>query len=365
MTVELTIAVVGDLAALSADAEGAIGGLSDEDLRTPYVDRRIVALEVEPSETLGAVLREAARTAGAQLPPWASWDSWVPAFISFYSAKRDPDLGWLRHEVTLLDPHERVRWTFAWADEPVGEFLRASDAGVLDGDARKPYLLLQPPMGNGIITDFPTFVELWRLWWDIADKVGILGGLWAIWKGVSPRLRRDSVPTPVDTPDLIEGLYRGWIDNGARPDNLVAFLGQRPWHLQDLAQMLDCTPAQAQALLLGFGHERNDSGLWVPGDSAPAQLLQGSAEFVIHAGMTTTRDAIERVLRERAERYASTGTTAPLDWTQMGDLPFDDRRLGPRSGQRSDVELRERLELVLRYRAASVLHRVRAAFRRR
>ena len=333
------------------------------DWQIPYGERPKVEVEADENEPLRAVLRRAASAFEIEpIPSDEGFDPWTwddPAFIAFYHPERDAEFGQLRHEVTLLDENGHVRWTFDWLDEPVREYLKAGEAGILDGDPRRPYLLLQPGIGNGILVDWPTFIELWRLWWDIADKAAIVGGLLAL----REYLRRK--PTVADdAPGVTESHYADWERNGARPDNFAAFLGQRPWHLEDLADAIGSTPAEAEALLIGFGHERNSAGLWVPGTSEPAKLLRGQAEFIIHAGMTTRRDAVEQVLRERLEGLERDGSTPPLDWSELGDLPEDLSRL-PVVEQPPPLErLRENIEVVLRYRASSALHRLRRIRRR-
>lgn len=348
----MTVAVVGDPGRVWA------GGLRyPDDWQVPYDQREKLTFEVEETDALGAVLRRALQALDVPGPPSPGGGAFDPAFIGFYSAHRQDDFGRLQPEVTLLDERNRVRWTGRWLDEPMSEFLRAGDAGVLDGDPRRPYLILQPGIGNGVLVDWQTLVELWKLWWDVADKAAILGGLWALWEGASRRLKNRQGPTPPESPEIVSGLYANWQANGGRPDNFLHFLGQRPWPLDDLAEALGCTREQAEALLIGFGHERNSAGLWVPGTSEAARLIRDNAEFVIQAGMTTRLDAVEDTLRNRAKRFQRTGEAPPLDWTKIGDLPPDLSRLS--SDETPPTTLSERLSVVFRYRAASALHRIR------
>jgi hypothetical protein len=357
VAVEVTVALVGEPSRTWENPDGGdIGLRHPDDWRIPYRERPKVVLEVPEAETLGAVLRRAGREFGMPRIPWND-EEFDPPFVSFYREDRDPNFGSLQREIALVDDDGRVRWTHDWHHEPISELIRAGEAGVLNGDPRRPYLICQPPIGNGLLVDWPTLVELWKLWWDIANKVGILAGLWMLWETKSRRLKRREGPTPTDSPTIVEGRYAEWQANGGRPDNFVDFLGQRPWHVQDLADALGCTPEQAEALLIGFGHERNSAGLWVPGASEAAQLLRDNAKFVMHAGMTTRRDDVEEVLRQRAEHFQRTGSAPPLDWKELRWLREDHSRLP--SYDEPTTTFRERLSVVLQYRAASALHRIR------
>lgn len=350
MATRLTVALAGD------PTDWLSGLRHPEDWEIPYVDRPKAVLDARDDETLRAVLARAATEFGVTPASWpdGSTARLDLAFISFYHPDRDTDLGRLRREVTLLDDQGRARWTSRWYDEPISEFVRAGAAGVLDGDPARPYLILQPGIGNGVLVDWPTFVELWNLWWDVADKAVVLGAL----VGWLRRQQKRGGPPPDETGDAIESRYREWQANGARPDNFAEFLGQRPWHEADLADALGCSPEIAEALLLAFGHERNTAGLWVPGSSQTAKLLQGQVELIIHAGMTTRVDAIEQVLRARGEKLAADGVAPDLDWQELRDLPTDHSRL-PTLPDLPTESLRQNIALVLRYRAASALHRLR------
>jgi hypothetical protein len=360
VSVKLTVAVVG-----SPEATWEGGLVHPDDWDVPYAARAKVEIEVPEGTPLGYALQKAATELGVPGPPWEPTTRYRPAFIAFYREDRDRDFGRLRSEVSLLNEDGRARWTHSWRDERMSEYIRAGDAGVLDGDPRRPYLILQPEIGNGILADFPTFVELWKLWWDIANKAAIAAGIYAGWDLLK---RKCGSRKPTESPQIMEGRYAEWKRNGSRPDNLLELLGQRPWHEEDLANLLGCTSDEAEALMLGLGYETNSAGLWVVGQSEQAKLLQGNAEFVVHAGMTTRTDAMERVLRGRAEHFRDTGKAAPLDWTELRDLTHDMSRMElSEDYELPDVEqsLRDRIEVVLRYRPASALFRLRELARRR
>ena len=241
MSVKLTVAVVG-----SPETTWEGGLVHPDDWDVPYAERAKVEIDVPEDTPLGHALQAAAVELGVPGPPWEPNKAYRPAFVAFYREDRDRDFGRLRSEVSLLDEDGRVRWTHSWRDELISEYLCAGNAEVLDGDPRRPYLVLQPEIGNGVLADFPTFVELWKLWWEIANKVAIVAGIYAAWDLLKrkPRPRK-----PTDSPEIVEGHYAEWKRNGGRPDNLLDFLGQRPWHEEDLAHALGCTSDEAEALL--------------------------------------------------------------------------------------------------------------------
>ncbi len=318
MPLKITVALAGDPETALVQSEGSILGMRHpEDFEQPYEARLKVEIDAEVSDTLRTVLGRAAEAFGVRAKTWSPDPMESVAFVDFH---RDGEAPSLRSELALVDEQGRVRFTHRWKEVTYRELLAAEEAGTLAGDPRRPYLLLQPGIGNGLMVDWQTLVVAWVVFWEILDKTDITLSLGERAKRALEKLRGRGG----DAPAVLEGLYAGWQERGGRVDNIDALLGQRPWHLQDLADLLGCSTGQAEAFLLGAGYAASpQTGLWSRGQDEVAQLLHGNLEFVIHMAMTTRRDAVERVLRDRLERLLETGEAPPLDWQDLADLPDD------------------------------------------
>lgn len=350
MSVTITVALAGD------PSDWLAGLRHPEDFDLPYSERPKVIIEADEGEPYGNVLVRAAQAFDIKAVEgdWGTSEFSGPTFIGFFHGDEHEGIKSFGHEVALLDADGHIRWTWEWQAEAVAEYLRAGDAGVLDGDPRRPYLITQPPIGNGVVPTFHAFIELLPYVWialDFASRVEGAAGLWDRFKSAYRERGKDAEK-------VIESHFPQWEANNGRPDNLAALLGSRPWHPADLADVLDCTEGEAEAMLIGFGHERNTAGLWVPGESEGAKLVRDNIDFIMHAGMTVRTDAVEQVIKERSEEFARTGEAPQLDWAKLSELPHDLSRL-PGYEPPPDETLTEDDEVVRRYSLSSLLHRFR------
>jgi hypothetical protein len=307
---DVTVAVVGD-----PSRPFGQGLRLPEDMEIPYEQRRAVDLEVAGSETLGQVLTRACEEIGLELP----WEGPVISgigFIDFYRRDRWPMLS---HHVTILDADGHVEWISRWKDVPYERLVRAGESHVLVGDPRRPYLLLQPEVGNGVLITLGALYGAWKLLWEVVDNAAKFRKL----ADAAENLLRGRAR---DAGGVIESHYEEWQRNGASPGNLTMFLGDHAWSLDHLAEVLGCTTDQAEALLLGFGHERGDDGLWHPGESEEAKFLRDSIQLLMHAGAWVDDD-LRDALRERAEQLFDHGEAPPLDWSALPDARVDDAKL--------------------------------------
>lgn len=209
----------------------------------------------------------------------------------------------------------------AGAEVTYRELVAAAEAGVIDGDPRRPYLVLQPGFGNGMLVDWQTLVVVWVAFWHVLDKIDVALSVSEKAQNALDKLRNRAK----DAAPVVEEHFREWDERGGRPDNVDALLGRRPWHEGDLAQVLGCTPGEACAFLAGAGYARDSAGLWRRGEDEEAELLHGNLELAIQTAMNFEREAIERILRERVEKLLESGEAPELDWDTLVDLPYDDR----------------------------------------
>lgn len=281
-----------------------------EDWEMPYEERPKVDLTVEDDETLGSVLGRAAVEFGVALPDEVEGVSIAGLIgsVAFYRPEHKREFGRLRSEVVLLDEGGRARWVALWPEVSYGQVLRAGVAGVLDGDPQRPYLILQPGVGNGALPDLSLLAEGLKVSWEVLKEVGTAYGIWKAFEELANRVRRAS--------DVVEAHADHWTRNNLRPDNLVAFLGQKNWSAGDLARALGCAEGDAEVLLLAFGFARSPSGVWRPAEDEEGKLLRGNADILMHLSVDFPNDTY-RLIRERAEHLAETGDAPELDWDEV------------------------------------------------
>jgi hypothetical protein len=106
-------------------------------------------------------------------------------------------------------------------------------------------------------------------------------------------------------------------------------LGARPWHLADVADLLDCTEDEAGALLTGVGFAPREDTLWVAADDEGSRMLRGNIEIVIHAPYAKN-EAVEEKLRLRLDALERNGRAEPVNWGKLrDDLPDDEAKFPP------------------------------------
>ena len=307
---KVTLAVVGD--ATVPFGQGLPGGEPwNEEMKVPYDERRLVELQVQESEALGEVLMRACHEIGLELSRGGI------GFIDFY---REGEEVTPRHEVTVLDAEGRVEWVGRWKEVSYDRLLHADEADVLAGDARRPYLILKEEVGNGVLITLAVLYGGWKLFWEVVDNFERAGKLTAAIK----KLVHGSGGAR-EAGDVVEGHYREWQLKGARPDNLRRFLGEHEWSLDHLGDVLGCTTAEAEALLLGFGHERGKDGLWRPGESEEARFLRGTNDLLL-ADRGWAEADLKRVLHERTAQFLQSGRAPEIEWPSL-DIGKDPDRL--------------------------------------
>lgn len=319
-TTSITVGLAGD------PSNYAAGLQSPDDFEMPWADREKVELEVAEDETLRSVLERAGNTFGASTPGWTG-----PRFtdeIYFIDFYREGQRVQLRREVALVDDQERVYWTHGWMDLPYREFRRAGEAGTLDGDPRRPYLLLQPGIGNGVLVDLSMLIELWQLFWTTLDFLWtdagdeVLKG-WGLYE-IARRLRKSRARR---APDVVHEHREDWREREVRPGNLMALVRQHPWTAEQIARLLDCSTDETEVLLIGYGCEQGEDDRWRIGESEEAKFLADTIELLIHSP-GANRDALRELLIERLKEFGKTARAPEIDWQRVVNLPHDPEAFG-------------------------------------
>jgi len=164
MPFTITVALVGDPANPFAPPYEEF---FEREWARPYAAREKVELDVEESETLGEVMTRAAAAWSVEVPEdWAG----PIAFVGFYRPEDEERFHGWQSSITLVDEHGRAIWNNYWKDVRYGDLLRAADAGVLEGDPLRPYLILHAEIGNGLIVAESILLAV------IGGGVGVLAG---------------------------------------------------------------------------------------------------------------------------------------------------------------------------------------------
>jgi len=273
-----------------------------EQVTKPYGERRRVQLEVTPAETVGSVLQRAADHFGAR-----SWGRW----IAFY--RDDDDRGHERHRwfaaLPVLDEAGRVRWIWNFNVVSYDELVKSAEANAVPGDVLSPYLILQPPIGDGVLPSWHDLIELVHGLLHVLEYLAALEGATAGFERVRRLLGRTQAASAA-----LEEHSDDWQSNGADPYLFDEWLDDRPWLAAEIAPLLGCTDREAEAVLWAFGFGRSESGLWRRRDGQEAEFMDDNRSLFLNTVVKfAPPQAVERTLRERAGEYADSGNAPRLE----------------------------------------------------
>jgi hypothetical protein len=293
VSVKVIVALVGDEHVFDAGFD------PDAVYHEPYELQRKVELDVSDTETLTEVLRRAAER--FRVP-------YSVTSVAFY--RGDPQETEIRSTwfVVVPDSEGRATWQ-SFKKVPYGDLMRAAEAGVVDGDPLRPYLVLAPQTGNGVLIDWQTYVERFKVFREVCEVLGVPGALYATWDVASRLMRRSR-----EAEQALEQHTGRWRSAGADPYTFNEWLNDKTWHSADLGILLGCTQAEAEAVLWSFGFAPAPSGVWRRGENEEARMLATNVEMTIDAGSMVGRPGpslrkLKHEFRERAEHLIKTGTT--------------------------------------------------------
>jgi hypothetical protein len=325
----VTIAVFGDPAKPFGE-----GVPWPDEWEKPYRDRPKIETIASPQDTLGHVLRVAMDELHVPPARWVDefgeqamedpFPHGLP-FVAFYKPEDEERfVGPFESSVPILDARQRVIFSAYNFDEiTFAQLIEAADATALDGDPLRPWLILHHQVGNGLLADWGTLVNLWDLAWYVLDHIdtllGVGGGAYAAKHAIIDRLRARTKGGR----DAAARRGRQWIEEqSASPSEIAAFLARVPRTTEQVAGLLGCTDVEAEAILWAFGLARDpDSGLWKPGEDEEAKMLRGNVDLIINA--YNEAEFAERV-RQRVERLLETGETPAVLWP--GDPGYEEQQ---------------------------------------
>jgi hypothetical protein len=246
----------------------------------PYPDRPAVDIEVEAGDTLHRTLARAADLLDVRMEDDSDpvdAINWVAFYDEHDEVVLDRSRYILARELMLIDGEGRVTWRNTFEQATFGQILRAADAGVIPGDPRRPYLILQQPGGgDGGFLIWQALLDGWKLLKPMLEAVSAIEGGLQFHDRVARRAGRGVEALEQSYPDVER--RRG------QPVDLAALITRSAvWHRADLAKSLGCSETFAEALLELFGYSGNDQVLWRADNAADAVFVREYLDEIAYA----------------------------------------------------------------------------------
>jgi hypothetical protein len=227
----------------------------DQPLELPWEDRKRVSISADVATPLGHVIDQAAEQLGVRIQP-GPISRRVPC-IAFY---RGQQYSYLR----TVDGDGEAGWALRWDDIRLGELIASADAGLLEGEHRRP--MFWPVVPQGIFTDVAgAFLYMWAMWEhylaarETSDIV----------RSMLDRLRRGRTAGNARPGELNEA----WVNAFRRVNDIMAFLDE-PRTTDEVAEQTGMSTTQAEGTLLALGFTECEDGTWRPGGDPPAEILR-------------------------------------------------------------------------------------------
>lgn len=272
--------------------------LPDAEWAKPYGDRPRVNVAVEPNATLGRAT-EMAVMALRELHPGDY--TYAGVFFAFHSNYDEHGManrwGRISTTVTLITERGSAVWNQPARAATVRDLLAAKEADALLGDPRKPYVVLNPPMGNGVLGSWDDVARAWTVFWQVLEQLDVVGGVAGLAVLVRDEVRRRAASRMAS---LLRRLGPGWQERRGAAHDIGSFLNEKPRSTQSLSRLLDVSSEDAETLLLGRGFSQDSSGLWVPAEDEAGALLHRVAA---HLDWTERVDQPKHIV-ERLGRIA-------------------------------------------------------------
>jgi hypothetical protein len=281
----------------------------------PYADRRKVRWEVAPDESLAAVLERAAELMG--LVPASFMSRGFDARsnrVAFY--KPEDEAGFaprgvprlVANELVLVDQDGRAIFgVYEHRAVRMIDLVRAAEAGTLDGDPLRPYLIIDFGWGDPPPADWATVYEALKVAWEVVKAVGAVGGAVATVAGAKRILAERLGQANKEL-----GNHPEWMQKGYRPDQFARLLVTRDRTADQVAPLLGCTEDEAEAVLWAMGFALNpENGRWEVMADEAAEMLANLTTAVTWASREGR--GWETRFRGWLMRYLETGQPPPFE----------------------------------------------------
>lgn len=291
----------------------------------PYGERTKVSLQVESEDSLASALERAAALMDLR-PPDDHWmgDRFDAAHRKVLFRKSEDEHAPIRRskgrllfgELTLVDKGGRA--IFGVHDLTTVQFsdlLRAADAGTIEGDPLRPYLILDDGWGDAPPVDWAAVQVGLEVAWEVAKALAVVTGATT---GVVQA--RKWLMQRLDRGRAALGTNPEWAQRGYRPDQFESLLLQPEWGPDDAARLLGCNAEQAEGTLSVLGYVLNETeGKWeFEGDDAGVMLSNTirAIGYAAHRGGDW-----EPRFRRWMKRYLEDGYPSPKETLELEPAP--------------------------------------------
>lgn len=299
---EVVVALIGD-----PNTRSDI--LPREELNRPYSERKTALLQVDDQVLVSQILREAASR--LDLHGWAAEPRWIGFYRPEDAEEVPPDFFLM---LPTVDDRGRARWVPPPHDVPLADVLRAADQGFLYGDPHRMHIALVPPVGDGVLPDWPTIGHALELLKTVAEYLSIPGGVAATAAVLKGRLK---IRGPVAA-STVERRSPTWHRQGADPYAFEEWLARGAWRPEQICQHLECSVEEAEAVLWAFGFAACEDGRWRREVDEEAQLLADNMRMMVRMSINEADDAqLIEEFSSRAQELVDTGKAPPIDWQTL------------------------------------------------
>lgn len=200
--------------------------------------------------------------------------------------------------IATVETNGLARWDVDPLEAMIGDLVRAGDAGLIDGDPRRPYLIVQVPAGDlgAIGSSWSALEETFKIVWQAATALGVA---YSATQAVGALLRRLGKARGV-----ISSYESSWSARGGRPSDLSDVLGARPRSASEVAALLGCRHSDAEALLWGLGFRERD-GLWGPSNDPDDEALATLRRLIAARDSVSSehiRKEVDQILEDLVDR---------------------------------------------------------------
>lgn len=292
--------------------------ISEQTKELRWEERMRAALDVEEEETLDAVMQRAKlefdlkprilRALGVFEDMPAKSAAELPHFFRFYEADHDPPLeqtesSLFARDLVGVDREGCAHWNRQSTEIPKGDLVRAGDAGLLDGDPLRPYLVLSIPQGSSGL------IEAWTVLQTVWTVMGGLSSTSQLMKLTAQQAAR--VRHLLRGKAVVEEHSEQWMARGGGPHQVRMMIERQPWAPEDLKALLGLEDTEdAIAVLELFGCTADSNGKYSLDDETESKLIrlaEDDAFSLLRMGFGRHRVMREDMVSDRVKTLLETG----------------------------------------------------------
>jgi hypothetical protein len=270
-----------------------------------WAERPKVLLSVSLESELREILDRAASHFGIVVVPSPGRDtvsvSDVIDAIAFYRDDADEGTKDVWEKLAVLDEDGRIEWVTDFRELTMERLIASAEAGLIQGDPTRIYLVPYPPQGIISDLDWPAVLETL----ETVDNVLIhIGATYAGLQGIIAVFRKAGA--------VLASSWRNWARRDGGLEDVQRLARSKGWQPDDLAERLGVTNTDAELLLRMFGCVPTDNGAWVPGTderSRTAAALVTAIWYALDVRITPNEESMQRMVLRVIEGLV----TAPSD----------------------------------------------------